>query len=104
MAVLKPARSEKLHRRGLLLEWFTVAWNVIEGVVAIGVGIVTGSVSLVAFGADSFIEVISAVALEIAQGRPARERRGTGGCRAEGDVPCWRRLSSCWPSTSPTRP
>ena len=30
---------------------------------AIGVGIVTGSVSLVAFGADSFIEVISAVAL-----------------------------------------
>jgi divalent metal cation (Fe/Co/Zn/Cd) transporter len=78
MAVLTPARSEKLHRRGLLLEWFTVAWNVIEGVVAIGVGIVTGSVSLVAFGADSFIEVISAVALEIAQGRPARERRGTG--------------------------
>ena len=30
---------------------------------AIGAGIVTGSVSLVAFGADSFIEVISAVAL-----------------------------------------
>ena len=35
----------------------------IEGVVAIGAGIVTGSVSLVAFGTDSFIEVISAVAL-----------------------------------------
>ncbi len=32
-------------------------------VVAIGVGFVTGSVSLVAFGADSFIEVISAAAL-----------------------------------------
>jgi cation diffusion facilitator family transporter len=40
-----------------------VAWNVIEGVVAIGAGLVTGSVSLVGFGADSFIEVISAVAL-----------------------------------------
>jgi cation diffusion facilitator family transporter len=63
VAVLNPARREELHRRGLLLEWFTVAWNVIEGVVAIGVGIATGSVSLVAFGADSFIEVISAVAL-----------------------------------------
>ena len=63
MAVLTPARKEELHRRGLLLEWFTVAWNVIEGVVAIGAGLVTGSVSLVAFGADSFIEVISAVAL-----------------------------------------
>jgi hypothetical protein len=24
----------ELHRRGLVLEWFTVAWNVIEGVVA----------------------------------------------------------------------
>ncbi len=63
MAVLTPTRKEVLHRRGLLLEWFTVAWNVIEGVVAIGAGVVTGSVSLVAFGADSFIEVISAVAL-----------------------------------------
>jgi divalent metal cation (Fe/Co/Zn/Cd) transporter len=45
------------------LEWFTVSWNVIEGVVAMGAGILTSSVSLVAFGADSFIEVISAVAL-----------------------------------------
>jgi hypothetical protein len=46
MAVLTPASREELHRRGLLLEeWFTVAWNVIEGVAAIAVGIVTGSVS-----------------------------------------------------------
>ena len=63
MAVLTPARREELHRRGLRLEWFTVVWNVIEGSVAIGAGIVTGSVSLVAFGADCFIEVISAIAL-----------------------------------------
>jgi divalent metal cation (Fe/Co/Zn/Cd) transporter len=63
MAVLTTARREELHRRSLLLEGFTVAWNVIEGVVAIGVGIVTGSVSLVAFGADSFIEDISEAAL-----------------------------------------
>ncbi len=63
MAALTPARREELHRRGLLLEWFTVAWNVIEGCVAVGAGVVTGSVSLVAFGADSFIEVISAIAL-----------------------------------------
>lgn len=62
-AAAPAARKEKLHRRGLMLEWFTVTWNVIEGVVAVGVGILTGSVSLVAFGADSFIEVISAVAL-----------------------------------------
>ena len=56
-------RKEKLHRRGLWLEWFTVAWNVVEAVVAIGVGLVVGSVALVGFGVDSGIEVISAVAL-----------------------------------------
>jgi cation diffusion facilitator family transporter len=50
--VASPTRREELHRRGLRLEWFTVAWNVIEG-----------SVSLIGVGADSFIEVISAVAL-----------------------------------------
>lgn len=45
------------------LEWFTVTWNVIEGVVAIGAGVIAGSTALVSFGADSAIEVISAVAL-----------------------------------------
>jgi cation diffusion facilitator family transporter len=57
------ARREELHRRGLRLEWFTVAWNVVEALVAIGVGVVVGSVALVGFGVDSGIEVISAVAL-----------------------------------------
>ena len=40
-------RRERLHRRGLWLEWFTVAWNVVEAVVAIGVGLLVGSVALV---------------------------------------------------------
>ena len=62
-AATTAARREELHRRGVRLEWFTVAWNVVEGVVAIGAGLLTGSVSLIGFGADSFIEVISAVAL-----------------------------------------
>lgn len=57
------SRKEKLHRRGVRLEIFTVAWNVIEAFVAIGVGLVVGSVALVGFGVDSGIEVISAVAL-----------------------------------------
>jgi hypothetical protein len=55
-------RKEKLHRRGLWLEWFTVAWNVVEAV-AIGVGLAVGRVALIGFGVDSGIEVISAVAL-----------------------------------------
>jgi cation diffusion facilitator family transporter len=56
-------RQERLHRRGLWLEWFTVAWNVVEAFVAIGVGLVVGSVALIGFGVDSGIEVISAVVL-----------------------------------------
>ena len=57
------SRKERLHRRGVRLELFTVAWNVVEAVVAVGVGIAVGSVALIGFGADSGIEVISAVAL-----------------------------------------
>ncbi len=63
MTAPTPARREELHRRGVRLEWFTVTWNVVEAFVAIGAGILVGSVALVGFGADSGIEVISAVAL-----------------------------------------
>jgi hypothetical protein len=47
----------------LWLEWFTVAWNVVEAAVAIGAGLVVGSVALLGFGVDSGVEVISAVTL-----------------------------------------
>ena len=48
-----------LVRRGLLLEYLTVGWNIIEGLIAIGAGIASGSVALIAFGVDSFVETIS---------------------------------------------
>ena len=50
-------------RKALWLEYLTVGWNVFEGFIAIGAGIVSGSIALVGFGLDSFIEVASAVAL-----------------------------------------
>jgi divalent metal cation (Fe/Co/Zn/Cd) transporter len=56
-------RRQALHRRALWLEYFAVGWNVIEGVVAIGAGIIAGSVALIGFGVDSSIEVISALGL-----------------------------------------
>jgi divalent metal cation (Fe/Co/Zn/Cd) transporter len=56
------ARAELL-RRGRRLEWFTLGWNVLEGAVAVGAGILAGSVALVGFGADSFIESLSGAAL-----------------------------------------
>ncbi|KKR48768.1 MAG: Cation efflux family protein [Candidatus Magasanikbacteria bacterium GW2011_GWC2_40_17] len=49
----------ELYRKGILLEYFTVAYNVFEGLISIGAGLVAGSVALVGFGLDSFIESIS---------------------------------------------
>jgi divalent metal cation (Fe/Co/Zn/Cd) transporter len=46
-------------RQARRLEYFTVGWNVIEGLVAVVAGLVAGSISLVGFGIDSFIEVTS---------------------------------------------
>jgi divalent metal cation (Fe/Co/Zn/Cd) transporter len=45
------------------LEYFTIVWNALEGLVAVVAGAVAGSISLVGFGIDSFIEVTSASAL-----------------------------------------
>lgn len=46
-------------RDGRRLEHFTVAWNCVEGVVGVASGLLAGSISLVGFGLDSFIEVTS---------------------------------------------
>ena len=46
-------------RRGRRLEYFTIAWNAFEGLLAVAMGVVAGSISLVGFGLDSFIEVTS---------------------------------------------
>lgn len=51
------------HQKGLMAEYFTVAWNVVEGVVAIAAGVIAGSIALVGFGLDSYIEVASGLVL-----------------------------------------
>jgi len=57
----KPAVDRNpLVREAFRLEWITIGWMVIEAVVAIGSGIVAGSLVLLAFGLDSVIELISA--------------------------------------------
>ena len=53
--------KKQCHRKILLLEYFTIAWNIIEGIVSISIGIISGSVSLLAFGLESNIEVFSSV-------------------------------------------
>jgi len=49
-----------LIREALWLEWATAIWTVIEAAVAIAAGIMAGSISLLAFGIDSVIELVSA--------------------------------------------
>lgn len=51
------------HRKGLLAEYFTVGWNVLEGIIAIAAGVAAASIALVGFGIDSYIEVASGLVL-----------------------------------------
>ena len=62
MAVAASDRSQ-LVQRGRALEYFTVGYNTLEGLVSIIAGLIAGSVSLVGFGLDSFVEVTSGTAL-----------------------------------------
>jgi divalent metal cation (Fe/Co/Zn/Cd) transporter len=62
MAVVSPTRPY-LVRRGQRLEYFTIAYNSLEGLVSIVAGLIAGSVSLVGFGLDSAIEVASGAGL-----------------------------------------
>jgi divalent metal cation (Fe/Co/Zn/Cd) transporter len=52
-----------IAERGKRLEYFTIGWNTLEGLVAVIAGLMAGSISLVGFGLDSFIEVTSGAAL-----------------------------------------
>jgi divalent metal cation (Fe/Co/Zn/Cd) transporter len=56
-----PPTETALIRRGLWLARFTVAYNVVEGAVAVAAGLVAGLVSVVGFGVDSGIESMSAL-------------------------------------------
>ncbi len=51
--------DNSLHRRALLLEYFTVGYNIVEGVFSVLFGLLSGSVALTGFGFDSAIESVS---------------------------------------------
>jgi divalent metal cation (Fe/Co/Zn/Cd) transporter len=52
-------KRHQIATRGKRLEYFTIAWNSLEGLVGVVAGVLAGSISLVGFGTDSFIEVTS---------------------------------------------
>ena len=63
MSEFVPTRPGIVAQRGKRLEYFTIAWNSLEGMVGVIAGLVAGSISLIGFGLDSFIEVTSGATL-----------------------------------------
>lgn len=90
--------AEVLLRRGIRLEYATLAWNVVGTAVVIGAALGAGSVALAGFGLDSMIE-IGASAVVIWQ------LKGTGGAEREFRALRLIALPSLpWRSTSAPRP
>jgi len=69
--------AERAHhlKRGRRLEYFTLGWNMLEAVVAIGAGWLAGSIALVGFGVDSLIECTSGAILLWLLASPAHDER-----------------------------
>ncbi len=63
MTSVPNSKSETHYKKALWLEYFTVAYNVVEGVVSVVAGYLSGSVALVGFGLDSAIESTSGAVL-----------------------------------------
>ena len=77
-----------LAARGRRLEYVTIGWNCLEGIVAIVAGVLAGSASLLGFGVDSVIEVASGSAVLWRMSRDAdaaaRERAERNALRVVG--------------------
>lgn len=50
-------------RRALRLEYLTVGWNIVEGIIAVTVALIAGSVAILGFGIDSFVECAAALVM-----------------------------------------
>jgi len=53
----------RLYQKGLRLEYFTVAYNILEAVASIVFGSIAGSIALIGFGLDSIVESLSGIVL-----------------------------------------
>ncbi|OUE08081.1 Cation efflux family protein [Clavibacter michiganensis] len=70
-----PARRALLRRRIRWIVAATIAYNVVEAVVAISAGTIASSTALVGFGLDSIVEVLSAAAVAWQFAAPDPEER-----------------------------
>lgn len=63
IVITSQSNRADLVKRGRLLEYFTIVYNSLEGLIAITAGLLAGSIALVGFGFDSLIEVTSGAVL-----------------------------------------
>ena len=76
-------RAARLVRRGLRLEYATLAWNVVGAVVVLAAAVSARSVALAGFGLDSLIEILASIVVVwqlrgIGEGREWRAMRIIG--------------------------
>jgi divalent metal cation (Fe/Co/Zn/Cd) transporter len=75
------AEHGMLLRRGLMLEYVTLSWNVVGTIVLLTAAAAAGSVALAGFGVDSMIEIVASAAVvwqlkgEVGSGRERRALR-----------------------------
>lgn len=74
-AVLETSRRDTLRRRIRWIVAATIAYNVVEAVIALAAGLVASSAALIGFGLDSIVEVLSAAAVAWQFAAPDPERR-----------------------------
>ncbi|MDE0139063.1 MAG: cation transporter [bacterium] len=75
---------KSLLGRAVRLEWLTVGWNAVEGVIAVAAALAAGSVALLGFGIDSFVETVSGVVILWRLGAERRAKDAARIDRVEG--------------------
>ena len=74
---LSASTRRLLLRRGLRLEYATLAWNVVGSVLVLAAAVTARSVALAGFGLDSLIEIVASavVVWQLKDTDKARERK-----------------------------
>jgi len=62
---LKMEQEQKLYKKAYLLSIFTIAYNIIEGIISVIMGYHDETLTLFGFGVDSFIEVMSGIGIAV---------------------------------------
>jgi divalent metal cation (Fe/Co/Zn/Cd) transporter len=60
---LTPFQVKAMLHRGLLLEYASIGWMTAESIFSVLAGLLAGSLALIAFGGDSLVELVSAIAV-----------------------------------------